>query len=70
MDIDIDIRRVTVVREAGYVAAMVVDQCDGLRVEVGPVQAMRQMAIDLAAQHHLVQAQPDVWERRGRIVLG
>lgn len=64
---DVDIRRVTVVREAGMVAAMVVDQRDGLRVEVGPVQAMRRMATDLAAAHQLVQAQPDVWERRGPI---
>lgn len=60
----IDIRRVTVVREAGTVAAMVVDQSDGLRVEVGPVREVQRLAAELAQVHGLVHAQPDVWERR------
>lgn len=58
------IRRVCVMSDVGGVAAVVVDRDGDVRVEVGPVDAMRRRAEVIARSAHLVAARADTWERR------
>jgi hypothetical protein len=57
------VRRVELTQQGRFVASLVIDLDGDLQVDIGPVDAMRRTASDLASEHHLVEVRPDVWQR-------